>query len=161
MNDLVQTLLNNGVVLSKEPQKKADFILKDGSFVNLQKNRNVISYFDKIDVVHKDLVDFLCYKKEYDSNDTMRFKEEFGLIRLNDGNFERYHEQCIIDLPMVEPTKEQYDSLLKWIDFVSLQPNKNHIYVNIKQYELANKDNPDGVLPEDIIKDIKKYYNDL
>ena len=84
------------------------------------------------------------------------------MIRINDGSYIYISEEAYILLNEEEPNQEQYTAILKWLDFLSLNSKKNYICIGIhnrsNRLEFLNKTHPDGLLPEDIIKEIKRYY---
>lgn len=141
----------NNLVLSQNPSKRASFITTKGEFINLEENRFLLIGYGSKDVFHSDLTNYL--RKIGQSNVEERY------IRLNDGTYITFNERAYIGLPKREPTKAQYTALLKWLDFISLHSKKRYLYVGANQYEFANRNNPDGTLPEDIIRDIKKNYS--
>ena len=144
--------MHNNLIYSNEPCRHASFITSKGSFINLQENRvELVGYCGK-DVTHSDL---LTYLKRNDIN-------EKDLIRINDGSYIYISEEAYILLNEEEPNQEQYTAILKWLDFLSLNSKKNYICIGIhnrsNRLEFLNKTHPDGLLPEDIIKEIKRYY---
>ena len=146
--------MNNNIVYSDYPTRKAGFITSDGKFINLQENKvQLIGYASK-DVIHSDFANYL--RKQGISPD------EFNLIRFNDGSYIYINEEAFIELTENEPTKEQYDAILKWFDFISLNSTKRYVCIGIhnkgNRYEFVNKVNKEGLLPEDLVKEVKKLY---
>ena len=144
--------MNNNIVYSLEPNKKAAFITKNGHFINLQENALLLCGYGVKDICHSSLLKYLERNKIYEPD----------MIRINDGTFTYINEEAYIEIHK-EPTKEQYGAILKWLDFLSLHSKKKYLYVGEKnidcRYELMNKTNPLGIEPERIIKEIKRLYN--
>lgn len=144
--------MNNNLIYSNEPCKRASYITEEGKFINLRENKiNLIGYCSR-EPIHADL------PKLFNS------KTRGNTIRVNDGTYLYISEEAYIDLSEKEPTKEQYDALLKWLDFLMLNSKKKYLYIGIgstrgKMFEFVNKTHQDGLLPEDIVKEIKKLYN--
>ena len=148
---------NLELIISNEPKGKSSFILRDGSFINLQENRvNIIGYASK-EVYHCEFINYLHNKGIDDVN-------SLNMIQVNDGTYLYHNEEAYIRLNVVKPTIEQYDALLKWLDKMTLTSKKKYILVETKdkiiRYEFLNKVNKEGILPEDIIKEIKKLYEE-
>ena len=143
--------MSNNLIYSQEPSKRAAFITSDGKFINLQENSLLLIGYSSRDVYHNDLLNYLKYHNI----------EEKDLIRINDGTYLYINEEAYVELKK-EPTKEQYEALLKWLDFLSINSKKKYVYVGNRsqdcRYEMLNKVNLEGILPEDIIKDIKRKY---
>lgn len=154
MNSFNVKIQNEGIVLSNSPSKKASYITSDGQFINLQDNRIPIIGYSSKEVTHFDFGGFLKLKKINKPN---------NLIRLNSADAIYLCEHVYIELSKKEPTKAQYEALLKWLDFIYIIGKKKMIEINInrhnhKIYEFASSNNENGLLPEDIIKEIKKLY---
>lgn len=140
-------MLNN-IIYSPNPNKKASYITEDGRFINLSENKfNLIGYADR-EPVHSDM--------PIDANTT---------IRLNDGTYLYIAEEAYVELPINEPNKRQYQALLKWFDFLMLNSKKRYVCIGIncrsERFEFINKVNKQGLLPEDLIKEVKKLYKNV
>ena len=147
-------MLNN-IVYSDSPTRKAGFITEDGQFINLQENKlQLIGYASK-DVIHSDFANYL--RKQGINPD------ELNLIRFNDGSYIYINEEAFIELGSKEPNKKQYEAILKWFDFLMLNSKKKYVCIGIKcrseRFEFINRINKEGLLPEQLIKEIKKLYN--
>lgn len=137
----------NSLTLSDLPGKKSVFINSDGKFINLCQNNVLLAGYGK-EATHQDLYNYLRYRG---------IKEE-NLIRANDGTYLYITEEAYIDLPEKELNSKQYEAILKWLDMLSLTSNKKYVRIGFEKYEFFSKSNPNGLLPEDLIKAIKKNY---
>lgn len=148
-------MLNN-IIYSDSPSKKASYITEDGKFINLQENKIELIGYQSREVTHTDYVYYL-------HNQGKRIRD-LNIIRINDGAYIYINEEAYIELPQKEITTAQYNALLVWLDFLSLNSNKTYVAVGIgrggTRYPFLGKKNPDGMLPEDIIKEIKRIYNE-
>lgn len=144
----------NKLILSKEPKRKAAFITEDGSFINLEDNKVTLIGYSSREVVHPDFINYL--NNEHVDVNTL------NLIRVNDGTYLYINEEAYIELNKKEPTPKQYEALLKYLDFLMLTSKKKYLVININntilKYEFINKSNKNGLLPEDIIKQIFNNY---
>ena len=139
--------------------------MENGSFLNMCENKQAMMLYGKRDITHEDLMHFLIVT---DSTKELLHVSQWcnksKAIRINDGTFLYINEDAYIDLNDNEPTKEQYDSILKWLDFLMNNSIKKYILITYKsthkKFEFINKVNKDGLLPEQIIKEIKKIYRE-
>lgn len=142
-----------GFLLSKEPQRKAAYIVEDGSFINLEENKVLLIGYGSREPTHNDFIRFLKRNNI----------EDKSIIRVNDGGYLYIVEDAYVTLKGKEPTKEQYAALLKWFDFLMLNSKKKYVYIGInakaQNYEFINKVNKDGLLPEELIGAIRRLYN--
>ena len=138
--------MNNNIVYSSEPAAKASFITEDGKFINLQENKVQLIGYASHEPTHSDL-----------------HIDKTNMIKLNDGTYLYISEEAYIELPKKEPNKDQYDALLKWLDYLMLNSKKERIFVGFssrgKSFPFVNKTHSEGLLPEQLIKEIKKLYN--
>lgn len=137
----------NNLILSDLPCKKSLFIDLNGKFINLQQNKLMLAGYGR-EATHTDFYNFLKYHGIQGTD----------LIRANDGTYLYISEEAYIDLPQKELNSKQYEAILKWLDMLSLTSNKKYVRIGFKKYEFFGKKNPDGLLPEQIIKEIKKIY---
>ena len=138
--------MNNNLVYSSEPAKRASFITEDGKFINLNENKfNLIGYASR-EPTHSDL-----------------HIDKTNMIKLNDGTYLYISEEAYIELPKKEPNKDQYNALLKWLDYLMLNSKKECVFVGFssrgKSFPFVNKTHSEGLLPEQLINEIKKLYN--
>lgn len=138
--------MNNNLVCSSEPAKRASFITEEGKFINLNENKfNLIGYASR-EPTHSDL-----------------HIDKTNMIKLNDGTYLYISEEAYIELPKKEPNKDQYNALLKWLDYLMLSSKKECIFVGFssrgKSFPFVNKTHSEGLLPEQLINEIKKLYN--
>ena len=148
-------MLNN-IVYSDSPTRKAGFITEDGQFINLQENKlQLIGYASK-DVIHSDFANYL--RKQGVNPD------ELNLIRFNDGSYIYINEEAFIELGNKEPNKKQYEAILKWFDFLMLNSKKRYVCVGIncrgERFEFVNCVNREGLLPEDLVKEVRRMYKE-
>lgn len=137
--------MNNNLIYSSEPSRKASFIAENGKFINLNENKfNLIGYASR-EPTHSDL-----------------HIDKTNMIRLNDGTYLYISEEAYIELPKKEPNKDQYNALLKWFDFLMLNSKKKYVYIGFssrgEKFEFINKVNKQGLLPEELVKEVKKLY---
>lgn len=137
----------DSLILSDLPCNKSLFIDSDGKFINLCQNNVLLAGYGK-EATHTDLYKYLKYHGI----------EEKDLIRANDGTYLYISEEAYIDLPEKELNSKQYGAILKWLDMLSLTSNKKYVRIGFEKYEFFSKSNPNGLLPEDLIKEIKKIY---
>lgn len=146
--------MNNNLVYSDNPSRKSAFITNDGKFVNLQENKVQILGYSGKEVTHSAFIIYL-HKQGIKVKD-------LNLIRVNDGAYVYVAEEAYISLPEQEPNKAQYNAILKWLDFLSLHSKKNYLCIGINsradRFEFLNVTHPNGMLPEEIIKEIKRLY---
>ena len=146
--------MHNNIVYSDNPSRKASFITNDGKFINLQENKEQLIGYASREVIHSDFIKYLHNQE--------KTTQSLNLIRINDGSYIYINEEVYIELNEQEPNQAQYDAILKWLDFLSLNSKKNYLCIGIhnrsNRLEFLNKTHPDGLLPEDIIKEIKRYY---
>lgn len=140
--------MNNNLVYSSEPAKRASFITEDGKFINLNENKfNLIGYASR-EPTHSDL-----------------HIDKTNMIKLNDGTYLYISEEAYVELPCQEITEAQYDALLKWFDFLMLNSKKKYVYIGFssrgEKFEFINKVNEQGLLPEELLKEVKKLYNNM
>ena len=138
--------MNNNLVYSSVPSKRASFITEDGKFINLNENKfNLIGYASR-EPTHSDL-----------------HIDKTNMIKLNDGTYLYISEEAYIELPKKEPNKDQYNALLKWLDYLMLNSKKECVFVGFssrgKSFPFVNKTHSEGLLPEQLINEIKKLYN--
>ena len=137
--------MNNNLVYSSEPSRKASFIAENGKFINLNENKFSLIGYASREPTHSDL-----------------HIDKTNMIRLNDGTYLYISEEAYIELPKKEPNKRQYQALLKWFDFLMLNSKKKYVYIGFssrgEKFEFINKVNKQGLLPEELLKEVKKLY---
>lgn len=137
--------MNNNLVYSSNPAKRASFITEDGKFINLNENRFALIGYAGREPIHSDL-----------------HIDKTNMIKLNDGTYLYLSEEAYVELPKKEPTKEQYNALLKWFDFLMLNSKKEFVYLGFsargKKFKFINRVNKEGLLPEELINEVKKLY---
>lgn len=160
--DIIDVLKAENIVFSNKPNRKAAFIMNDGSFLNLDENKRHITGIISRDVIHSDLSLYLWSKDIANKKDDYFLVRHHNAIRINDGTSQNICEEPLVTLPK-ELNTIQYDSMLKWLDYLFFETNKPRVHIgiidkdNLKTFYFLRKDN-DGYLPEDIIKEIKHLY---
>lgn len=137
----------NDIVYSSEPAKRASFITEDGKFINLNENKFSLIGYASREPTHSDL-----------------YIDKTNMIKLNDGTYLYISEEAYIELPKKEPNKDQYDALLKWLDYLMLNSRKECVFVGFssrgKSFPFVNKTHSEGLLPEQLIKEIRRMYKE-
>ena len=143
-----------GLSLSKEPRRKAAYIVEDGSFINLEENKVVLVGYSSREPTHTDFSHLMQKNGIKDKS----------IIRVNDGTYLYILEEAYVTLKDIEPTKEQYGALLKWFDFLMLNSKKKYVCIGINskgsRFEFINRENKGGLLPEQLIDEIKGMYKE-
>lgn len=139
------------VKYSKSPAKNGGYILTNGNFINFSEQESSCfvthSYFGRVFLQSR------RYKSLIETDSAIAFND--AVVKMDAFKQERAY----IDIPKQEPTKEQYESLLKWL-YHALCVSKT-IDINglgFVSFEFISKDNEEGYTPEQIIKEIKKIY---
>lgn len=139
--------MNNNIVYSSEPAKRASFITEDGKFINLQENKVQLIGYASHEPTHSDL-----------------HIDKTNMIKLNDGTYLYISEEAYIELPKKEPNKDQYNALLKWLDYLMLNSKKECIFVGFssrgKSFPFVNRAHSEGLLPEDLLKEVRRMYKE-
>ena len=139
--------MNNNIVYSSKPAKRASFITEDGKFINLQENKVQLIGYASHEPTHSDL-----------------HIDKTNMIKLNDGTYLYISEEAYIELPKKEPNKDQYSALLKWLDYLCLNSKKECIFVGFssrgKSFPFVNKTHSEGLLPEDLVKEVRRMYKE-
>ena len=148
--------MNNNVAYSDYPSRKSSYITEDGKFINLQENKAELIGYQSREVTHTDYVHYL-------HNQGKRIKD-FNLIKVNDGTYIYINEHAYINISSKSLNAKQINALQIWLDHVLFETKQKYVfvYIPILQYSQEfkiNRDGHDGMLPEDIIKEIKKLYN--
>ena len=157
--DIIDVLKAEHIVFSNKPSRKAAFIMNDGSFLNLDENKRQITGIISRDVIHSDLSLYLWSKDIANKKDDYFLVRHHNAIRINDGTSQNICEEPLVTLPK-ELNMIQCDSMLKWLDHLFFETNKTRVHIGIvgtnvlKTFDFARKDS-NGLLPEDIIKEIK------
>lgn len=164
MNKLYNLLQNQGIKYSIDIPRKAAFITEDGLYLGMEYNQEIISG-GKLYPNHLDFKNFLVRMHILDlCQDISSFINQSHMVRINDGTYEYADECAYIELPNQMLSISQYQTLQEWLDHLCFKLNKRYIMVEYHNnsesicYKIANKNNPDGTLPEDIIKDIQRTY---
>lgn len=156
-SDIKSRLGRAGLSFSDEIPCKASFIMPDGSFLGLEANsRSIVGY--ETNPSHTDFELFLI-RNGIKPCGRDNLLEAYGAIQLNDGTYEHHYECAYARMPDAV-TEEQYGSLLRWLDRLAFGTIKRSVTVSAPNmfmgYWFQSKKNPDGVLPDDIIKDIRR-----
>lgn len=156
-SDIKNRLEKAGLSFSDEIPCKASFIMPDGSFLGLEANsRTILGY--ETNPSHTDF-EFFLIRSGIKPCRRDNLLEDYGAIQLNDGTYEHHYECAYARMPSAV-TEEQYGSLLRWLDHLAFGTIKRSVTISapnmLTGYWFQSKKNPDGVLPEDIIKSIKR-----
>lgn len=139
--------MNNNLIYSSEPSRKASFIAENGKFINLNENKFSLIGYASREPTHSDL-----------------HIDKTNMIRLNDGTYLYISEEAYIELPKKEPNKDQYNALLKWLDYLMLNSKKERIFVGFssrgKSFPFVNRTHSEGLLPEDLLKEVRRMYKE-
>ena len=139
------------ITYSTEPTSYGGYILTDGRFINFKEQQ-----IGTIDFVTHFTFDF----HELHNNRERCLVECDNAIAFNDAVVKRdllKQERAYIQLPAREPTKEQYESLLKWLYhtlYVSETIDIHGRGFRLVSFQFISKDNDEGYTPEQIIKEI-------
>lgn len=159
MNNLCKKLQSLGIKLTDEPQINGSFVLSNGLFLSLQENRFLLSRGFNKEATHKDFAIFMFKNGFNKSAKSDNVLGQYNAIRTNTGDYFFGNETTFIDLPENPLSAEQYNALLKWLDFVCFSLKKNVLYLGKPsqhrsiEYDLTIED-----APLFIIKEIKKIY---
>ena len=161
--NLYDELKQRHLTFVNNPPAPVSYIMQDGKYLDLDTSRNVIceTVNNSTKVTHR-VLDVYCKTQglvEQQLDKTLVKTD--NAIALNDGtNFA--FETAYFILPKQEPTNEQYDSLLQWLDSILAKTNKVQIEDDRKQrlylYDLVSLENDNGYTPEQIIQDVKRMY---
>lgn len=160
-----QILKDRGLTFDDTPQVGAAYIMNDGKFLSITNNKNILQEHPSPTkkCVHYDL-DFFLFKEGILPEKRVRvLLDSDNAIRLNDGtNF--IQESAYMSLPVLEPSAEQYLSLLAWLDYVMTISKTIQIEDGNKQklkvYEFVSLENENGWTSDNIINDIKRIYRE-
>lgn len=136
--------------------------MSNGEYLSLYNNYKLI-YGSTMDITHRDFLDFLVENKLIESTLWEDVINKNNLIRVNDSDYVYINEDPFIDLPKTLNDK-QYKAILDWLYYVLEHSNKKYVCVGYngdhksKVFDFISKNNENGYTPEDIIKEIKKFY---
>ena len=149
--DFYKILERAGIRTQLNTPKGPSYILQDGSFIDLRRNG-----FKTHAALDEYLIDEGYFIVPEDAEFIYRIPiDYFGAIRCNDGkNFEF---EVLIDLPAEIITREQRESLLMWLDYISSCRKSVMVGSTINnsgsvQYDLMYTE------PDRILRNILYYY---
>ena len=149
--DFYKILERAGIRTQLNTPKGPSYILQDGSFIDLQRNG-----FKTHAALDEYLIDEGYFTVPEDAEFIYRIPiDYFGAIRCNDGkNFEF---EVLIDLPAEIITREQRESLLMWLDYISSCRKSVMVGSTLNnsgsvQYDLMYTE------PDRILRNILYYY---
>ena len=137
----------------------------DGHFLDLFASKDIVIAPERADkrfVTHPQFVDYLVRVGLLDRRYEKPLLDTDNAIAINDGT-NYIKEAAYICLPPIQPTSPQYEALLNWLTYVmTISPTvqietKGKVLIQIYAFVSANNEN--GFTPEEIIKDIKRMYN--
>ena len=141
-------------VIDDYPVSGPSFLLPDGSFIDLTSSFNSSTSYDDFPA-HREVEDYLediglsSLSGDASGSPTI---QQLGAIRLND-----LDENNFVELSLIKPTYEQYNQLEDWF----AENSEEHSTVEVSTYRYGDyiRYDYEEVLPEDIIKRIKRYYS--
>lgn len=164
-SNLRRTLEEKGLTFVNEPYKNAGYVFCDGSFLSIHKNRYLLSNGFNQDAFHGDLLWFMLQNDIIKKRDATILQDN-NLVRVNTGDYVRNNEKTYIDLPEKEISSRQYKFLKEWLYFVFLDLKKANVKISLygtdklNTYDFVSPQNENGYTPEQIIKEIKRLYNE-
>lgn len=161
--DLFYKLQSLGIVFDTMPSTGGSYIFRNGYFLNLNQNENKIpkpiKECQQVGYIHPLFETFMVRKSLIDNIET--WKWDSGVIQIRDTSYWTW-EMTYIWLPDKPLSIAQEESLMNWLVFISDKINKVQCMferTKVWFYDLLNPNNPDGMTPEEIIKDIRKRYH--
>ena len=131
--------------------------------MNLNQNENKIpkpiKECQQVGYIHYLFETFMVQKSLIDNIET--WKRDSGVIQIRDTSYWDW-EMTYIWLPDKPLSIAQQESLMNWLVFISDKINKVQCMferTKVWFYDLLSPNNPDGMTPEEIIKDIRKRYH--
>lgn len=170
--DILKTRLQeNGVVLTDHPVVGGSYILSDGTFIDIHASyiKGTFKNSRFASGVHCD-IDYIMSNKLRDMiDDIMACRRNilgraFNAIKLQDGVCLSFESPYIV-FPKEPITEQQYSQVLQWIyQTCSKQPRRDFgigFYDDTRRYYrcITIDYDQNGMTPEDLIKEIKKFYN--
>ena len=182
MQRLEEKLKELGFKFTNKYTSSSSYIMQDGSFLNLNEQYDILYKFNKTyrNNYHGQLDKFIKINKLLSDEDFNKLDE----IQLEDVKNNHYYyiaksncrylkfsdnaitinagtghwENCYIDLPYANLSSKQYESLTTWLDELVYTNNKRNLAISLdskfKEFNL------DDVIVDDIIKEIKRMYNE-
>lgn len=146
-NSIINNIKNNFEIVDK-PTYGGFYILPTGESIKVKRDHADI---DKYLIKNKQIEPY-----EVNYHDASKSMDDLNCIRIRArGGRDSWISPYII-LPKDRLTEAQYNTLMDWLDFVL---NKyNHILIHTNSNSDFIKYTSDK-LPEDIIRNIKRYYN--
>ena len=140
MSKVLDYIIDN-YEITNFPQYGSCFLTQDGYFIFPDKKGEKSSL-----TFHDDLLDDLY--ENFSSQEVNSFIDSCFILNSRTA-------ECKIGLSKTKPSKEQYNSLLEWIDYLynanvchlQIISDKNYLIINLKEY-----------IPEDIINIVRRYY---
>lgn len=162
--ELTSKLKELGFKFTNNIPNGASYLLKDGTFLSMEDNRDILKPINK-KATHPDLDYYLLDKELINIGDNANraLISNDNAIRLNDGTNFR-NEGAMITLPTTSLTPIQYKKLEDWLYNLMYFSKEVEIdtidnsYYN-KYNFIVNPYSNEGYTPEEIIKDIKSKYS--
>lgn len=126
----------------EEPYSGPTYILPDGSMLNISKCRHHSE-------VEKLLIDNGYSDNSYVVTGGSPIMRELGAIRCNTVKY-------YIDLPNEQLTRQQYNTLLVWLDYLSYQTRMVTVCANSGSINTDYRFNE--IITDDILNRIRRYY---
>ena len=155
---LYKKLKEFNIHYNASPQKGAIYIMPSGEFLSIENNRRQLNIPYNEKPTHPHLDFFIMDNNLLDVNEpgSRALCYSDNAIRCNDGS--NLKDEIIISLPEDKLTEDQYESLLDWL--YSIMNYCKFVEVGSESdFSIYNKYYFKEYIPEDIIKEIKFYYN--
>ena len=162
---LYNALKERNLVFITNPPKGASYIMEDGKFLDLNNSADIVlspECGNREFVTHPMLADYLVREGLLDEMCQKPLLDTDNAIAINDGtNYIR--EAAYICLPKEMPNGAQFGALLNWFTYLmTISPSvqiETKEKVPVKIYDFVSLESEYGWTPENIIKDIKRMYN--
>lgn len=170
--DILKTRLQeNGVVLTDHPVVGGSYILSDGTFIDLHASYTKGTFKNSrfASGVHCD-IDYIMSNRLRDMIDDIMacrrniLGKAFNAIKIQDGICLSFESPYIV-FPKEPITEIQYSQLLEWIYHTCTNQSRKDFTISFhddsrRWYRYITIGyNQNGILPEDLIKEIRKFYS--
>ena len=142
LNSDIESFLKQHFGTVEEPYSGPTYILRDGSMLNISKCKHHAE-------VEKALIDAGYSDDVYIPTGGSPTMRELGAIRCDTVKY-------YIDLPDEQLTRQQYNTLLVWLDYLSYQCRLVTICANLGRINTDYRFSE--TIPDDIINRIRRYY---
>lgn len=158
-------LKNTQLVFSNSYVQGASYIMNDGKFIDFRSSNNLLLSPEQENRTRATHIDFDRYLivNEFINTEKKQHKllvNSDNAIAINDGSNFTVEKPYFV-LPPNKPTNAQFSALLNWLDYLTTISDLVQIEnttKNVSQRFYFKKQENDGWLTDDIIKEIKKMY---